>query len=223
MKKLIIWLFGGLLILGMVQESTAVTRVARRWNALEFYSGGAIPWGTYNGINPFDFVINNRLVDVDADKVYDPSFYLGVNYGQLISGRFFVSFGFRYTDVNALDSILLPLDSVLIFDPSLSWNQYDIDINANVYFADISRSPFAPYVGVGLGVGINSLTSDLFDTENQATAALRANFGFDLKLFSSGHRSFVTLSSVNSWDVLVSDDRPKYINIGGALKYWFKM
>lgn len=214
-----------LLLMGQ-QSAFGLTKVERRLTVLEFFGGGAIPVGTQDGVHPFDFIINNRLVDLDADDVYDASVTLGLNYGQLIGGRVLVSVGLRYTDINVKDTIDLSIDTILIFGggpDKLKWGQYDLDLNFNFYLIDFYESPVAPYVGLGINGGLTRFSSRSFETEYDATIALSANFGFDIKLFGEGKRSFVTLSSVNNWNFVSSGNRPKYLNIGGALKYWFRL
>ena len=209
------------LIVGAAVETEAVTRVKRPWSVLAFSAGGGLPWGQYDGLQPFDFIINYRPVDVEADSVYETAFYLGASYGQQVGRRFLVSVGFRYTGIAVRDTIPLSVDTIMIMDPLLSWNQYDVDVDVNMYLADPSAALLAPYLGLGVNAGFNTVGGRGFQTETRATAALSLNLGFDLRLFGN-RRSFVTLSSANTWNLAASDDRPRYINIGAALKYWFK-
>lgn len=216
-----------LMLLMMGQQSAfGVTKVERRLTVLEFIVGDAVPLGTQDGVHPIDFIINNSLVDLDADKVYDPSVFFGLKYGQLFGGRVLVSVGLRYTNMNVLDTIDLSIDTILVFgggNDKLKWGQYDLDLDFNYYLTDFYRSPVAPYVGLGINGGLTRFSSRTFESEYEATIALSANFGFDIKLFGEGKRSFITLSSVNNWNFVTSGDRPKYLNLGGALKYWFRL
>lgn len=225
-KRTLVPILSIILLLTSAMDSAAVTRVARKLNVIEFSAGSGIPWGEYDRLRPFDFIINNRFVKIDADAVYDPSLHLAVSYGQLVGGRFLLTVGIRYTDVNTVDTINLPLDTFFVPDENIAgikWTQYDLDVNFNYYIADISKMSFAPYGGVGLSAGLNRFSSDLFEAEYEATFALNLNFGLDIRLGSgSSGKSFLTLSSVNSWNAYASGHRPKYLNIGGALKFWFK-
>ena len=59
--------------------------------------------------------------------------------------------------------------------------------------------------------------------ENELKFTVSVNFGADIKVWTApSGRSYVALSSVNSWDLLASGQRPRYLNIGGAIKYYFR-
>lgn len=202
-----------------------IARVAKRLNVIEFYGGYSHPIGSYHTIGTIDFVNNSGiLADVSASRVYDPTFHLGLTYGQLRGGHLLYSIGFRYTKIKALDIFVVdPFVSYRFVPVKPSFNQYDIDFNVNYLVANITKAPVVPYVGVGFHGGITAQTATGFEAENWLTLALSLNFGLDLKVWGTPKsRSLVTLSSINSINVLASDKRPRYLNIGAGLKYYFR-
>ncbi|MEW6412230.1 MAG: hypothetical protein AB1483_07130 [Candidatus Zixiibacteriota bacterium] len=209
-------------------SEAAITKVAKRLNVLEFYGGYAHPVGSYDGIDIIDFLDSqDRLVELDADQVYDPGFYFGFNYGQLRSNHILVSLGFRWTHINTLDTFytdpLVPNYGWAFVPETPTFNLYDLDLNVNYFFLDPSVSVVAPYVGLGAHAGILSVSGDLIETENDLKFAMGLNFGADFTFWKApGGRSMMALSSVNEWVVAGSIDRPKYLNFGAALKYYFR-
>ena len=202
-----------------------IVRVARRYNVIDFYGGSSSPVGKYDGLAGFvDFMDEQRqLVEVDGDKVYDPTYQLGLSYGQLRNNQMLLEIGFRYTRIEQAG------DNPLIFFASdgltaeAKLHQYDLDINLNYLFMNIIEQSFAPYVGVGFRAGFTNASASGFESESHINTVLAANVGAELKLWEGARkRSFVTLASVNSYDLLASGDRPRYMNIGGALKYYFR-
>ena len=202
-----------------------IKRVARRYNVIETYGGYSTPIGSYSKVGIIDLWNSNRvLVDVDANRVYDPTFHLGITYGQLRGGHLLYSIGFRYTRVRTPDTFWVETSFGHMFDPPHSkLNQYDIDFNCNFLATNIAKAPIAPYVGIGFHGGITSQTAPGYDSENWLTLAAGLNFGADFKLWGDlKNRSFVTLSSINRVDILGSDQRPRYMNFGIGLKYYFR-
>ena len=211
-------------------QAAALGRVARRYNVMDFYSGTSSPVGKYESLADFvDFSdADGQPTDVDGDVLYDPTFHLGFNYGQLRNDRMLVTVGFRWTKIEAIN--LLGLNSVgrsglaILLDPKKpSINQYDVDFNFNYMFLSIAQRSFAPYVGVGFRAGFTSVTAKGFESESRLNTVLAGNFGAELKLWENAKkRAFLTVASVNSYDLLSSGDRPKYFNLGAALKYYFR-
>ncbi|MFQ5453513.1 MAG: hypothetical protein ACE5D6_04930 [Candidatus Zixiibacteriota bacterium] len=229
MKIFKIVIMGIFLSLGIISTTEAgIARVAKRMNVMEFFSGYALPVGNYNGIDIIDFRnTQGFLVDLNAEDVYDPSYFVGFSYGQLRNNHMFYSLGFRYVKIATEDTFAVEPGLGYIFDPETpNFNQYDIDFNLNYFASNPTVSGFSPYVGVGFHGGITSVTGDNFNIEssNDVTLALGINFGADLTIWKSvNKRAFVTLSSVNEYQFFASDGRPKYLNLGGALKYYFRM
>ncbi len=219
-----------LLFAAVSVSEAAIKKVARRYNVLEVYGGYSTPLGKYGQIGELDFVNSRGLyVNIDADWVYEPTFHIGFSYGQIRGGHVFYSVGFRYTRVEVEDTFVVDAGTSWVFGTGEypvfpTFHQYDVDFNVNFYATNIATRPFSPYVGVGLHGGITSQSAQGFETENWLTLGAGINFGFDLRLYQGPKgRSFVTVSSVNSLDLLASDKKPRYLNVGGGLKYYFRM
>ena len=212
-----------LLICIISSDAFGISRVARRLNLLEVYGGVGVPSGEYDGLPNIPFVINSRRVDVKADDIYGSAFHLGVTYGQLRNRHILVSVGFQFTENAIEDTIPLPLDTILILPDDFKIRQYDLTLNLNYFFLDLNEQPWSPYFGIGLQAGIASLTFRDFTTENEFNTSIGFNFGADLRLWQeAGGRSTVTLSSINTWNFVTSNDRPAYLQIGGGIRYWFR-
>lgn len=198
-------------------SALAIRRVAPKWSLVEIYAGSASPLGEYNNVAgiPFTDQLGNRI-EVDAEEVYDPGFYFGINYGQVRNGHLLLSAGFRYTKANLDDELAFTVDRPKV-------DIYDLEVNLNWQFIDLQYSPWTPYVGLGFHGGFVRQNYRDFADEYEATTDLGLNFGADVKIWSDpGSRSFVTLSSINSWTFVASDERPRSLNIGGGIKYFFK-
>jgi len=222
-KLLIFVLVAGTLALLSVENVSAITRTARTFNFVEFYAGSSMPQGTYTGLPDFNFIINNRLVDVDAEDVYDNTFHLGLGYGQLRGSHLLFSLGFKYTKHDVKNIIPISIDTVVLVDSSTNYNQFDLEFNLNYMITDITKSPFAPYVGVGVQAGLLSISGGGFQSQNEVMLGLRLNFGGDLKIWSAKDgTSLLTLSSLNSYDFYGSNQKPKYLNLGFGFRYYFR-
>ena len=235
-KLFIFVLVAGTLALLSVENVSAITRTTRTLNFVEFYAGSSMPQGTYTGLPDFNFIINNRLVDVDAEDVYDNTFHLGLGYGQLRGSHLLFSLGFKYTKHDVKDTILIfiydgPLDTIppiqgdtiVTVDSSTNYNQFDLEFNLNYMITDITKSPFAPYVGIGVQAGLLSISGGGFQSQNEVMLGLRLNFGADFKIWSAKDgTSLLTLSSLNSYDFYGSNQKPKYLNLGFGFRYYFR-
>jgi outer membrane protein W len=107
------------------------------------------------------------------------------------------------------------------YGEKINFRQYDIELNANYYFLDLTSTVFSPYTGAGVQAGFTSFSPEGFEDESEIKVAGSLNFGADLKLFDNG-RSFLTVASMNNYNLLASDNRPKYLNLGFALRYFFR-
>lgn len=209
-----------IMVLTAVSSTHAIQRVAARWSLVEGYGGYSSPLGTYDNAGgvPF-FDAQDNPVEMDAEVIYDPSYYFGFNYGQLRQGHLLMTLGFRYTKVK-LDDQLKPLFTAGA--PGLS--MYDLEVNLNWQFMDLHYSSWSPYFGLGFHAGLVRQNYRDFNDEYNTTADLGLNFGAEVKLWSApGSRSFVTLASINNWSFAASSERLRGLNIGGGLKYYFKM
>lgn len=200
----------------------AVTKSSRLINFVDFYVGSSSPVGVRDGLPDYEFLINNRSVEVNSEDIYDNSFHVGMSLGQLRSKHVLWSLGLHYIDHKVNDLIPLTPDTglQLLYNPT--YRQLDIDFNFNLYLLDLSKSGFAPYAGMGFHAGILRIEDDINQSDYSANLGVGVNFGADIKIWNAADaRSFVTLSSVNSYDIYGSSDRPKYLHIGGAIKYYF--
>ncbi|HPC11748.1 MAG TPA: hypothetical protein PK112_06570, partial [candidate division Zixibacteria bacterium] len=130
--------------------------------------------------------------------------------------RFLMQLGFRYTNHQEQDWFKDHPDEFHLA-------QYDLNLNLHVYAVPPTKSIVAPYGGVGVQAGLLNIEIAGYDDESDLTILMAADFGLDLKVaeFSKG-RSFLTLASINSYDLFGTEDRPKYLTIGGGLRYWFR-
>ncbi len=201
------------LVLAAGSSTFAIQRVAPKWSFTEGYGGSASPLGSYDNIAGVPI---EGGFEYDAEDAYDPSYYIGFNYGQLRNGHLLMSVGFRYTKVNVDD------DREFTFGrPKVA--MYDLEMNLNWNFMDLKYSPWTPYFGLGFHGGFVRQNYRDFADEYETTMDLGLNFGADVKVWtSSDSRAFVTLSSINSWTFVASEERPRSLNIGGGLKYFFK-
>ena len=206
-----------------IENVSAITRTTRTLNFVEFYAGSSMPQGAYTGLPDYDFIINGSLVNVDAKDVYDNSYHFGLAYGQLRGSHLLFSLGFKYIKHDVKNIIPISVDTVVLVDSSTNYNQFDLDFNLNYMITDITKSPFAPYVGVGVQAGLLSISGGGFQSQNEVMLGLRLNFGGDLKIWSSKDgTSLLTLSSLNSYDFYGSNQKPKYLNLGVGLRYYFR-
>ncbi|MCP4684047.1 MAG: hypothetical protein GY867_01240 [bacterium] len=207
-----------ILVLTVGSSAFGIQRRAARWSVVEGYGGAASPLGTYDNIAGIPFVDQlDQPIEVDAEDVYDPGYYFGFNIGQMRNGHLLMNLGFRYTKANLDDGLEFSVDRPKI-------GLYDLELNLNWNFIDLQYSPWTPYVGLGFHGGLVRQNYRDFADEYETTMDLGLNFGADVKVWtSSDSRSFVTLSSTNSWTFLASDERPRSLNIGGGLKYFFKL
>ncbi|MFQ5499316.1 MAG: hypothetical protein ACE5FH_06560 [Candidatus Zixiibacteriota bacterium] len=211
-------------------------RVARRLNVVSLTGGYSTILGSYEGIGSDSwrevFSTPGPDVDVDGDGLYEPTYHLGFSYGQIRNNRMYVGVGLAYTQVRTENTIDVPgYGRVMQLENDFDFNLYDINFDFNYHLTNVHRAAFSPYVGVGLvggffvssSPGRDPQTGLKFASESQLKFTTRLNFGVDLKLVrSASKRSYVALSSVNSWDVLATGQRPKYLNIGVAIKYYFR-
>lgn len=215
-KLLAVFLLTAVLVISAAGSQAAIVKVAKRLNVVDFFGGYAEPWGDYHRLNVYPFISGGQVVDLDVDRVYDPTYYFGFSYGQLRNDRILFSLGFRWTHINVADDLEFTVQQPTV-------NQYDIDFNLNYYLNNPARSPVSPYLGLAVHGGINSSSGALIPTENETTLAAGVNLGADFVIWKSpSDRSFVTLSSVNEWIFTASDERPRYFNLGAAVKYYFR-
>lgn len=220
MKRIIITLLVVTAIIATATSSSDATikRVASRYNIMNFYGGYADPHGEYDQSGLVYFEDNqDNPYDIKGDSLYNPTYYLGIDYGTLYGRHILYMIGFRFTEHSAKDWLFDEIN----FEYKL--RQYDIEFNANYYLLDLVESPWSPYIGAGVQSGFTTYSVKGFDNDSQLKFAFSLNLGFDIKLFQAPNkRSYVTLASMNNYNLLASDNRPKYLNVGLGLRYFFR-
>jgi hypothetical protein len=211
-------------VLATSTSALAITRRAPTWSFTEISVSGTVPMGEYEGLPTLDFNETPPFGVWDGDDLLDPSFAIGVGFGQVRSGRLAYSIAFRYTSHNLAAQPWVSNDQTLEITTStgVDMQQWDIEGNVNLYIISQMQSALTPYVGLGLHAGITQVDYAGFDDESDGNVALSLNFGVDFRLSPMSARSYWALASVNHWDFVRSGDRPKYLYFGGAIKYYFK-
>ena len=196
---------------------SAATRTARSLYVFDVNGGYSSAFGNYSGIGTFTWDSGG----LTASQVLDPTYHLGFTLGRLYNDHLLFGLGFRYTNINIDDHIgdlLQPIDT-----SSLRFHQYDLSFDFNYYPVNIAEESLAPYFGAGVTTGLTTFAPPGYASESKLSVALAVNFGVDLKVWKAADkRSFVTLSSMNSWQVIATGDRPRYLNLGGAVRYFFR-
>ena len=214
------------LILTLVigSSASAIVRVAPTWSFVQFHGGYTVPFGDYNGIPTWEFYdpTVQEFINFDADELYDPSFAIGVNVGQIRGGHLAYSIGFRFMKHALKDFPIENEEGLIDFPVNIDVYQYDVDLDLNYYLANTNVSTISPYFGIGVAAGITNVDYKIGANENDGNVVFRVNAGFDLKLTQAAAPTYWALASVNSYDLLASGDRPRYLTIGGALRYYFK-
>ena len=209
-------------------SSFAIQRTAARLSVVEGGVGYFTPVGSNDGTVIQDFVFDGIRFEPDADRIYDDGVSLWIKYGKVINRHWQATAGFRYAQADFKDTVLASsggLDVGFFIDVETpTFVQYDLEVNLDYMLTDITEVFISPYAGIGLSGGVIGATFKNFEDEYDATFAARVNFGADLRIWTAADkRGIVTLASVNSWDFAASGDRPKLLQIGGALKYYFRM
>jgi len=211
------------MVFGAVSVSdAAIRRVPARFNLLNFYGGYTSPHGKYDALGPVPIVDGSgRQIKVDADQLFDGSVYFGVDYGSIVNRHLLTLIGLRYTNNKVQDYI--HQQNIDAYGSDFTYRTYDVNFDLNFYPIDLSQNFVSPYVGGGFRAGLVVYNEDGYDADSKLKIAGSVNFGADLKIYQApNQRSFVTLASANSYDFYATDNRPKYLNIGGALRYWFR-
>ncbi|MDF1544451.1 MAG: hypothetical protein P1R58_05045 [bacterium] len=213
-------------------SASAITKVAARYNSLEFFGGFSTPVGNYHGYRSGDwYSATGQSPAVTASDLYESTWHVGFAYGQLRNDHVLYTIGFTFTDVKWPDSTIIP--QVGIFDPPLGYgsNLYDIDFDLNYYQNNVARSSWSPFVGLGFHGGFYVFSMDGVDpqtgfsyaSETEIKFAMSVNFGFDIRVAEMENgRGALALSSTNSYDFLGTGNRPRYLNFGLGLKYYFR-
>lgn len=195
-------------------QSQALTRVPGSITMIDFHTGWSSPFGSYSGIGPQPL---DEAFSVPASDLYDPTFHFGVNVGQLSASRMYFGLGLQYTkiDIDEKNFTITPSD--------MTFHQWDFNVDMNFYPVSPQFESVTPYVGPGLSFGLTTQRAPGYRSQSQFNLGLNANFGVDVKIWQApDKRSLITLSSINSWTVVSGGNRPRYLNIGGGLRYFFR-
>ncbi len=210
-------------VLVCVAPAQAIERTVIRYNTLCVYGGLSQPIGTNNGTVFYNFSDGSgRQFNVDSKDLYEEGFHLGSNYGKIVGGHWMVTLGFRYTSHEVKDPIVG--DGIAVSLPERpTYRQYDVDLNLDYYFMNLRYSTFSPYFGLGIHPGVQADHFKAFKDEYDATFALGLNFGAEVKIYTDRKNGpYLTLASINNWNFLATSDRPRHLNIGGGLRYYFR-
>lgn len=205
-----------LLVLAL-SSSHALTQEARSLYVTGMHVGYSSPFGNYNGIGSFEWTGGS----LTASELLDPTYHVGLEIGKVSNDHLLAGIGFRYTKINVNDAIgdyLTPIDTSI-----LRFNQYDINLDCNYYLTNLYEESLSPYFGGELIAGFTSFAPPGFRSETKFSFGVAVNFGLDMKVWSAADkRSFITLASINSWQLAAGGNRPRYLNIGGGLRYFFR-
>lgn len=194
--------------------ATAVTKIPKTLNFLSISGGINSPVGTVEGIPGNKFLGGGTLFVFDATDAYENANFLSFDYGQVYFRHLSLSVGFYYIGHSFRDSIF---DGVT---PKLK--QYDLAVKSHYLLNDLRSSFWTPYAGLSLLSGFTTVDWGGAENENRLTLALGIDFGAEVKLHKFSYsKGFLTLASVNSYNFLTTGDRPQYLQIGGALKYYY--
>ena len=201
-------------------DSSAISRTARTYNMMEFSFSSANAVGNYEKIGFGDFRIpSDANFDLSASDTYDNSLSFAVKYGQLSNDKMLYQLGFTYTNVKVSNYI----NSLIVGDISdIKFRLYEIAFDWNYYFSSPVNSSFAPFAGIGINGGIYNASLKGFESQTDFSYNLGINFGADIRVWESADKfSSLALASVNQYQFLGSDSRPKYLTIGAGVKYFF--
>lgn len=205
-----------------VPSSEAVTRTQRSLFVFDVTGGYSTAFGDYTGIGPYTWTGGS----LTADQTFDPTYNFGFNLGKIHNDRLYAGIGFRYTKINIGDNFVNSFgDDGLgpAYMAYLRFHQYDFNVDCNYYLANVFDESMAPYFGGSIIGGLTTWAPPGFRSESKLSVALAVNFGLDLKVWNAmDKRGFVTLSSINSWQIVGSGHRPRYLNIGAGIRYFFR-
>lgn len=216
-----------LVICGVGSPAYGIERVAARFGYLELRFSYAMPQGEYDGIPGMDFVFDStELVSFDAGRVFDDGFAAGLTYGQMLGGNWRASVGFDYAR-NKIKNPILQEKGIyeyrITFLDDETYQQYDLTFRGAYSPTNLAQTPWSPFVGLGASAGLSSATAPGYENQLEFDFGMSLDFGVDVKLWQAAdNRSFLALSSMNSWNFLTTAQRISHLQVGGGIRYFFK-
>lgn len=200
----------------LVQQADAkISRVAKRMGFIELHGSYANPIGTINGfpIDGGEFFDQGRHVESDAKDTYGGTGSFGLRFGAMRGGITQFSLGLRYTKFAYVDKPEWSLT------PEYDFSSFDFDMDFNVRMLNFRTSNFSPFIGIGTGAGLIRAHAKGLNSEYTISFVMMANFGVEMKLWENPDAA-LSLASVNSYQFIATNDRPRYFTIGAALRYY---
>ncbi len=229
------------LLAAMVADASALTRKERSYTFFELSGSATSPVGDYTRIGVIDFLdAANFPRALDADEVWDNGFSIGLAAGRLTGNNFAASIGIRFTRATTPDAGRFRFDdgSTVSFEDYAvpgpvvgdtvfySWvpevptfNVWDLELNLAWYLLSPTQSPIAPWFGAGGQVGLLAQTLDGFESEYYVSTGINLNAGVEF-VFGRSPRGAWSVSPQVSWNAVATNDRPQYLHIGAAVRYW---
>jgi hypothetical protein len=212
------------LVLLMAGQIMAIERVPARFGYIVTGFGFAMPQGDYDGFPNRDFVSDSgAAVTIDGSNLYKDGLSFTLGYGQLIGSRWLFGVCFDYSRHQVKDPVAQPGYEPVSFPKKSTYSHYAIAVRPSFAPLDVRESGWTPFVGSSFTFGLASMTAPGYVSEYEATFGMDIDFGADVRLWeASDSRSFLTLSSLNSWNFLSTGTRVSQLQIGGGLRYFFK-
>ncbi len=213
------------LILLQAASAGAITRAARKVGFLELHGGYAMPQGEYDGIPGHAFDFGGEIVNFDAKRVYDDGFSVGFSYGQILNKHWLVSVGLDYATnkvKNPIIQVIEPYQYQVDFIHDPTYKSYDFTVRSLYSLFNPVRHSWSPYFGLAAVAGMTAVTVPGAPSESEFAFGLNIDFGLDVKVWQlTDSRQFVTLSSINSWNFMSTNERVSHLQVGAGIKYFF--
>jgi hypothetical protein len=186
-----------------------------------------MPQGTHKGMPGSPFATDDGdILEFNAPNVYKDGYYLGIGIGQVMDGAWFASVGFDY----ARNEVQRPIEQRFgddIFSTTMergtTYRQYDLTFRTSYSFIDLDHNPMSPFVGLNGSAGLQVLSAPGYASNNEFDFGLGLDFGLDFKVWSaSDKRSFMTVSSMNSWNLVSTGARVSHLSVGAGIRYFYK-
>lgn len=217
-RSLILMVLIGIAGVLMVGETQALTKMPKELNYMSFYLGNSSPYGDADGIPGFDF---GGGLETDASNVWGDALYGGFDYGTVYFNHWSLAIGFRFVSHEFKNPVVDP-DFTWTLNQGTKVRQYDVGCDFHYYLNDLRAKNWSPYAGVSLYSGFTTISAPGAESVNRLNLTFGLDFGAEIRVYKSkSSKNFVTLGSVNTYNLLATGDRPKYFQLGGVLRYFF--